>query len=291
MRHVVFLIIAGAALLFAACTKDFQSSEERVSVSFTASVPQMLSTRASSDVIVCAVFHDGQEVTGLRSTLLVGSGSIVYSPKLVKGQKYDVVFWAMKEGAYNVTDLTGISRVSGKAEADYDAFTQSVEYTVDGSAPAAVTLKRPLARINLGVSSEDWSTAAGLGQTPAMATVTVNGAYPSYNAVAQAPSGAAATQTFTLDVTGADLNVNNVVYKTISSNFIFTDGANVSFGYTIYTETSQTAESLLSSGTVNNVPVGKNHNTNIVGNLMTEGVSFTIVIDEAYSDTDSNVGL
>ncbi len=281
-------MVAGMALVCASCMKDVQPSEEAVEVRFSASVPQKVMTRAdaAADVVVCAVFHDGAEVAGSRKTITVADGSIVYTPKLVKSQTYDIVFWAMSEGAYNVTDLTKISCTAGKSEADYDAFTQSVEYTVDGTAPAAVVLKRPLAKINLGVGKDDWDAAVALGQTPAKAVVKVSKAYPNFNALTQAVTGTAAAQEFTFTVTGAEFTVANVSYKTLASNFMFTDEANISYEYKISAGNS----TVISTKTVSNVPVKKNYNTNIVGNLMTEDVSFNITIDEAYAG-DNNQGI
>ncbi len=281
-------MVAGMALVCASCMKDVQPSEEAVEVRFSASVPQKVMTRAdaAADVVVCAVFHEGTEVAGSRKTIAVADGAIVYTPKLVKSQTYDIVFWAMSEGAYNVTDLTKVSRTAGKSEADYDAFTQSVEYTVDGTTPAAVVLKRPLAKINLGVGKDDWDAAVALGQTPAKAVVKVSKAYSGFNALTQEVAGTGAAQEFTFTVTGAEFTVANVAYKTLASNFMFTDGANISYEYKI----SAGNDASISTKTVSNVPVKKNYNTNIVGNLMTEDVSFNITIDEAYAG-DNNQGI
>lgn len=68
----------------------------------------------------------------------------------------------MKDDNYDVDDMTAITRASGAtaAESEFDAFTESVEVEVTGSKSETVTLRRPLAQLNLGVTQDDWDAVA-----------------------------------------------------------------------------------------------------------------------------------
>ncbi len=68
------------------------------------------------------------------------------------------------------------------------------------------------------------------------------------------------------------------------------DGITVTGPATYEYKISAGNSTVISTKTVSNVPVKKNYNTNIVGNLMTEDVSFNITIDEAYAG-DNNQGI
>ena len=86
---------------------------------------------------------------------------------LAKGQTYTVVFWAQNAScnAYTTDDLAAV-------EVDYsgtnndetrDAFFGAKTFTVSGSENIDVTLKRPFAQINVGVTKADWDAAVASG--------------------------------------------------------------------------------------------------------------------------------
>lgn len=164
MKKLIYLLLA-MPLLFTSCSKDEgMASEETVQVSFSTELPKRIGTRAGTtdlnvNKVVCAVFEDGEEISSLREVITIQEGEdIVFAPRLIKGRTYDVVFWAMKDDNYDVDDMTAITRASGAtaAESEFDAFTESVEVEVTGSKSETVTLRRPLAQLNLGVTQDDW---------------------------------------------------------------------------------------------------------------------------------------
>ena len=215
MKKLIYLLLA-IPLFFTSCNKEEgMVSEESVQVSFSTELPKRIGTRAGTtdlnvNKVVCAVFEDGEEIITLREVITIQEGEdIVFAPRLIKGRTYDVVFWAMKDNNYDVADMTAITRISGTTatENDFDAFTESVEIEVSGSKSETVTLKRPLAQLNLGVTSEDWNAVASVetfGMTPTKMVIKLTGK-DTFNALAGAITGEEKELTYTLDVSGEDL--------------------------------------------------------------------------------------
>lgn len=288
-KSVLFLLLP---LLFAACTRDDSTAEEIVEFKFNASLPQKVQSRAAGTAlnvnkVVCATFQSGTEITALRRTIDIAEGEpIVYSPRLIKGQRYQVAFWAMKDNAYTVTDMKNITPAAGDysgSPALYECFTNSTdEFTVTGNDNVNITLTRPMACINLGTSIADMQAVTDLGYTPTQVTATVSAA-GTYNALDKS-CGAVRSQTMTRPVSDGSLSVNGIAYKAIASFMVFTDGSNVSLSYTVYGRKGASGDTEpLVSQSIDNVPLGVNKNTNIVGELMTGSVNYSISMESAYS--------
>ena len=246
MKRLIYLLLA-MPLFFTSCSKDEEMvSEESVQVSFSTELPKRIGTRASTtdlnvNKVVCAVFEDGEEIGTLREVITIQEGEdIVFAPRLIKGRTYDVVFWAMKDKNYNVNDMTAITRASETtaAESDFDAFTESVEVEVTGSKSETVTLKRPLAQLNLGVTLDDWNAVASeetFGMKPTKMIITLTGK-DTFNALTGATTGEDKEVTYTLDVSGEDLVAGDETYKSIAMCYVYPDAGqeNIDITYTIY---------------------------------------------------------
>lgn len=304
MKNLIYLLLA-LPLLFTSCSnEDMATSEESVQVSFRAELPQAMGTRAVAleDLTVyCAVFENDVEIAGLRTMIDVVAGQpIVFAPRLVKGRTYDIAFWASKEGAYNVTDMTAICRTSpvpeGITEADYDAFTANATITVEGNHSQDITLCRPLALLNLGVTEEDWNGVANpdtFDLPPKNITLTISGVRTSFNALTgNALNSAVSDITYYLGVTGNDLEVNGKTYINIAQCYVLmdatkqNDSTTANLTYSIYSNSSPIRE----NAQIIHVPLQANHITNVVGGLLTGVVSYTITVkdDGAYAEEDNN---
>ncbi len=304
MKKLTLLLMA-LPLLFASCSnEDMAPKEETVEVSFRAEIPQAMGTRAVAleDLTVyCAVFENGVEIAGLGAAIDVVAGQpIVFAPRLVKGRTYGVAFWASKEGAYNVTDMTAICRTSpvptGFTEADYDAFTANATITVEGNQSQDITLCRPLALLNLGVTEDDWNGVANpdtFNLPPTNITLTILDVITSFNALTgNALNSAANDITYTLGVTGNDLEVNGKTYKNIAQCYVLmdatkqNDSTTANLTYSIYSNSSPIRE----NAQIIHVPLQANHITNVVGGLLTGVVSYTITVKDngAYAEEDNN---
>ncbi|MBQ2912181.1 MAG: hypothetical protein IJE52_00610 [Bacteroidales bacterium] len=297
MKKLIYLLLA-VPLFFTSCNKEEGIvSEESVQVSFITELPKRIGTRAGTtdlnvNKVVCAVFEDGEEIITLREVITIQEGEdIVFAPRLIKGRTYEVVFWAMKDNNYDVADMTAITRTSGTTatENDFDAFTESVEIEVTGSKSETVTLKRPLAQLNLGVTSEDWNAVASVetfGMTPTKMVIKLTGK-DTFNALAGAITGEEKELTYTLDVSGEGLVAGENTYKSIAMCYIYPDAGqeNIDITYTIY---DQNNEAIREDVTIQNIPLENNYRTNVVGGLLTGTISYTITIENEFN-TDENI--
>ena len=297
MKRLIYLLLA-MPLFFTSCSKDEEMvSEESVQVSFSTELPKRIGTRASTtdlnvNKVVCAVFEDGEEIGTLREVITIQEGEdIVFAPRLIKGRTYDVVFWAMKDDNYDVDDMTAITRASGAtaAESDFDAFTENVEVEVTGSKSETVTLKRPLAQLNLGVTSDDWNAVASeetFGMTPTKMVITMTGKN-TFNALSGTAIGEDTEVTYTLDVSGEDLVAGDETYKSIAMCYVYPDAGqeNIDIMYTIY---DQNNEVIRENVTIQNIPLENNYRTNVVGGLLTGTITYTITFEKDFNTTENN---
>ncbi|MBR4161150.1 MAG: hypothetical protein IKT87_05690, partial [Bacteroidaceae bacterium] len=192
MNKKLFLgMFAAAGMLFAtSCSNDeldiVQSGNE-AQVSFSLGLEGGIATRAISDgtgakKLVCAVYDVNYKL--LRQSVINGSvvnndGQFVDTEAFennlkdqvtvtsAKGQTYTMVFWAQNKDcdAYTTTDLTDVSISYDGLNNDEnrDAFFAAETFKVTGNAEINVTLKRPFAQINVGVTEYDWNAAVGSG--------------------------------------------------------------------------------------------------------------------------------
>lgn len=297
MKKLIYLLLA-MPLLFTSCSKDEKmASEETVQVSFSTELPKRIGTRAgttdlNANKVVCAVFEDGEEISTLREVITIQEGEdIVFAPRLIKGRTYDVVFWAMKDKNYNVNDMTAITRASETtaAESDFDAFTESVEVEVTGSKSETVTLKRPLAQLNLGVTLDDWNAVASeetFGMKPTKMIITLTGK-DTFNALTGATTGEDKEVTYTLDVSGEDLVAGDETYKSIAMCYVYPDAGqeNIDITYTIY---DQDNDVIREDVTIQNIPLENNYRTNVVGGLLTGTITYTITFEKDFNTTENN---
>lgn len=305
MKRLAYIFLA-TPLLFAACSNDDEIIEESVEFTINASLPQKLATRASGDEInvnkvVCATFENNIEIQSLRQTIdIVDGQQISYSPRLIKGHKYRVAFWAMKDNAYDLgdwtnihpTDIDGISY--NGAPAIYECFTNSTdEFTVTGNNNVAITLTRPMARINLGVTDADMTAVRNLGYAPTKVQFTIDAA-SEYNALTKQCGTTTSSQTLTVPVADGVLNVGGTDYESLASYMVFTDGSNVNLSYTVYGKRLNDSgeptgdEISITTNSIDNIPLGVNKNTNIVGELLTGTISYSISLENAYGE-DNNL--
>ncbi len=297
MKNLIYLLLV-MPLLFTSCSKDDEmASEETVQVSFSTELPKRIGTRAGTtdlnvNKVVCAVFEDGEEISTLREVITIQEGEdIVFAPRLIKGRTYDVVFWAMKDKNYNVNDMTAITRASETtaAESDFDAFTESVEVEVTGSKSETITLKRPLAQLNLGVTLDDWNAVASeetFGMKPTKMIITLTGK-DTFNALTGATTGEDKEVTYTLDVSGEDLVAGDETYKSIAMCYVYPDAGqeNIDITYTIY---DQDNDVIREDVTIQNIPLENNYRTNVVGGLLTGTITYTITFEKDFNTTENN---
>ena len=294
MKNLIYLLLLLPLLLTSCNNADMVTREETVLVSFCAEIPEMMGTRAGSDLTVykvyCAVFENGEELNDLRKAITIEEGtSIVYAPRLVKDRTYDVVFWASKDGSYDVTDMTQIVR-SGSAsanESDYDAFTATDQITVQNAISKPITLTRPLAQLNIGITEADWNAVSGtFGQTPSSISITYN-EKDIFNALTGSAVSSYSDITRTSACSGS-LTVDGETYKQLGTFYVLMaeeEQKTINLKYSVY-DTSD--EPIRSDVDIIYIPVQRNFKTNIVGGLLTGTISYGISITEGFSNTEHN---
>ena len=297
MKKLIYLLLA-MPMLFTSCSNDEEmASEETVQVSFSTELPKRIGTRAGTTVlnvnkVVCAVFEGGEEISALRKVITIQEGEdIVFAPRLIKGRTYNVVFWAMKDDNYNVDDMKTITRasVATATESDFDAFTESVEVEVTGSKSETVTLKRPLAQLNLGVTLDDWNAVASeetFGMKPTKMIITLTGK-DTFNALTGATTGEDKEVTYTLDVSGEDLVAGDETYKSIAMCYVYPDAGqeNKKITYTIY---DQKNDVIRENVTIQKIPLENHYRTNVVVGLLTGTITYTITFEKVFNTTENN---
>lgn len=293
MKKLLMMLIA-LPMLMMSCNDEMALSEETVEVCFEAEIPALVGTRAGDgltvDKLVCAVFENGQEIVGHRKTIDVTSASgITYSPRLVKGRTYQVAFWAMKDGKYDVADMTRITRATDSAEADYDAFTATVETNVDNSTSVHVTLTRPLAQLNMGVTRDDWNGVANVltfNMTPTNITISLTGK-DTFNALTGLATGEDKSISYNLPVSGNEFTVDEKIYKNIAMCYVLPDAQKENFDIT-YSIYDQNGDAIRSNVAINAVPLQANYKTNVVGGLLTGTVTYSVSIQQDFSTDEDN---
>ena len=340
MNKNLFLgMFAAAGMLFAtSCSNDelvsAQSGNE-AQVTFSLGLEGGIATRANSDgesanKLVCAIYD---VANNLLSTSVI-NGSVVntngqfvdndafgngltdnVTATLAKGQTYTIVFWAQNKdcGAYSTDDLKNVSISYDGLNNDEnrDAFFAAETFKVEGNAQIDVTLKRPFAQINVGVTEADWNAAVGSGVVINESKVVIKNAADKINLLDGSVAGEVEvkydfatipyqfTTPETLDV---DTNRDGVKekYMYLSMSYILVnDATGGSNKATLESEGLQFTFSPVSGNDIlffqglNNVPVQRNWRTNILGKLLTGDIQFNITIDPIYDgeyNTDEFVG-
>lgn len=316
MKKLLFLGALAAMLLgTASCSNDMEPAmTDDGTVQFTIELPGNVDSRAISDgltatelqVAVYKVKDDGTR-TLLNDISLLGDKKVTMSNKtatvtfkLVKGLTYKFAFWAQKPGceAYAFNASTGKVTVDySKALAnvdDGDAFSNTATLTVTGPMTETIYLYRPFAQLNYGDVMEDYAAAVAAGIDFSKTQVTVKQVATEFDIMNQTTSGdnlVDITWPAAASAIGENLKVvdgdETVSYKWLSMCYFLVPNDEA----TVNTELSllNTAGTEFNKLNVSNVPVQKNHRTNILGNLFTDDVNFNIIIDERFQQPDNNI--
>ena len=302
MKKILFFGALVAMLLgTAACSSDMEPSMGDDMVRFTIELPGNIDSRAISDgstanKLTVAVYDDqGNELSDIRVNKDIPHQTTVEF-KLVKGQKYSFAFWAQAEGAPYTFDTetktVSVSYENAKSNDEKrDAFyAYRADLTVTGPMSETIYLYRPFCQLNYGAS--DYQDAIKAGVNATKSAVTVKNAATTFN-LATGESTGSAEVTFTQEVLPNDpatLTVEDKTYQWMAMNYFLVpdNEATIETSLRLYEDDATEA---VRDITVPNVPVQKNHRTNIVGNLFTEDVNFLVIIDEHFDQPDYNIDI
>ncbi len=326
MRKLFFGIFAVAITMLAtSCQKEneLELGGEAL-ISFNIGVENGALTRAigdglKTDTLIYAVYDKdgiliksikGADTNGqLGKTAFNGGLTDNVTISLAKGNTYTVAFWAQNKAceAYTTTDLQNVKIDYTNAlnnDETRDAFFADTTFTVTSSTSMNVTMKRPFAQINVGVTVDDFEAAVGSGVTVEQSKVVIDDAATSLNVLTGAVSG---DTTFTYNIADiptlngttahdtlyvdSDNDGINEKYIYLSMSYILvndaTNGASkATLNSLEYTFKTTGSDIELKEG-LNSVPVQRNWRTNIVGKLLTGDITFNIIIDPNF-DNDNN---
>lgn len=326
MKKFLYITLAAAIALISCNKSEFDGGEMvtldyKVGMLYAATKAATLGDGSHVDRVVCAVFENGKEITALRETFARNADGTFpnFQPSLYLGKEYQVVFWAHKDGKYNVTEMDNITYSdSGYQTNDelMDAFTltQTVRInkdrsvtvgagedvkTVEPGKPMLAVLKRPFSKLNIGTLAADWVDGA---ITHSRITLSVMQTH--FNAVSgnvvedqvaedQTFTAPVVEQTFTakIDVEG---EYKYVDYRYVSLNYLFPGAvANVTIEVAKDADADGEIdqEEIICVVTKENVPVGANQQINMIGNVLKGDLSFNVSVDGAFDpDNQTNIG-
>ena len=301
MNSLKTFAAAALAVLAFGCAKENVADEgEKSQVTFTVDVPEAtvttrgLSDAATTDQLICQVFlNDGNytPVPELTQTVTVENRKATVNFTLVKGNKYAFIFWAQASGTgyYNTEDLRSVKMNVAKVKANEpkrDAFgaTETLTATANPSTKSK-TLYRALAQVNFGSKMPDRSDALAVTES----SITMKGVadifHPFLGNKSTACEGSVDI-TFAKNATITDekLKVSEEEYDYLSTAYVFASKQDQSL--TDVSATFKFENGKETSVSAPNAPIQGNYRTNIIGDLLTVGSTWTITIDSEFKGGD-----
>ena len=290
------MAVAAVAMLATSCSKDDTNAVaggEKSTVTFSVEAPVMV-TRAdlgdgttATDLSWAVYAEDGTYLPNLG-----GSQENAFDAELkanvkidlVNGKKYSVIFWAGAKGApYTVDFAAKTMTVNDPLAANqekYDAFYKYQEVaTVNGARTETIELTRPFAQLN--IATADTKKAEHGGLVVAKTKVVVP-AYKTLN-LTDGSVDVEAERTYAMAdiITGETIEVGGKTYDLLSMNYILVNDKELeTVKFTVQNGTFE------QEYTYHNVPLQRNHKTNIIGNLLTSTLDFEITIDPIFEKPD-----
>ena len=294
------------------CQREIEYLGGDTAVTFEVSTGD-IATRAIADASNITVLHWELYGSDIRTaTAPYGEGTVTDTDgdkkftvelRLVADQDYNIVFWAETEhGAthYETSDLRNVKiKTYGDENANDEsraAFFAIHDFQTENGVNVneEVTLYRPFAQINLGTTTytTDLNLVNG-GKVAVNSTeMTVTSIANVFNTldgvgVAENFDGvvtfkAAPTPNGDADKTQQLLSVNENTYYWIGMNYLIVEGDSDAIDVDVVLNTNMGVV----EHSIDNVPVKENYRTNILGDFLTTGATFNIVVDERFEVPD-----
>ncbi|MBO7255962.1 MAG: hypothetical protein J6V04_01380 [Bacteroidales bacterium] len=297
MKKYFLSIVALAGMLFAtSCQESLVEPQVDGPTTFTVQVPDAMGTKAIGDKenvnqLLVAVYTnvktDVQPLVYKTVKVEEGTGRFDVSFDLIKGQTYDLIFWAQTENAYVASgapyDLRSIdmNRNFPNNEKGAAFFHFENNFKVDG-VNATITLRRPFAQLNLRTTAAGLVTDANTQpMTLYTSKISVTNVATKFNTVSGMGEDADIIEFDAANVPQEDVTVDNVLYKYVSMNYLPVVGDDRAL-------VDVTAEIVLAEGPVikhsfTNIPLQENYRTNIMGNLISGTTDFEVIINDKWS--------
>ena len=310
MKKVLYSLLAAfAALALASCAKEPLADPVKdgrpVPVTFSLDLGSALTKAAPESSVfddasgefqlyVAAFAKNSGELlpasciggAGFKPVVTLNAKSASVTLTLSKSQDYRVVFFAMREGAYDVEfGDNGVARFSFKRglkanDASLDAFYSFVDVT-SASTSYSVTMKRPFAQINVLAANGDVPS----GQKTFSSAMTVQ-APVSFDLYAGAAGGDLEEIVFANNAISAEaVGKYKTTHKWLAMNYVLVPASGT-------VKVSSFSESGMTEAVnIGQVPVRVNGRTNLVGNVYSlSDFHFNIQINPEFGGEDEYGG-
>lgn len=302
------------AILLSSCSDELEGlmpSDEMTDVVFTLTVEGAADTRAISDgtgadQVMWAVFaEDGSVVISKTvkddvNDLLSLTGHAV-TVSLAKGKSYKAAFWAQNSecDAYSVSDDLVV-------EVDYEGinndelrdafFATTNSFTVNEYAVVPLVLKRPFAQVNVGTYSWDLEYALEAGMDVAMSSAVIRNVANSINLFDGSVSGSVDVCFGMSDIpqeklyVDVDENGDSEEYEYLSMSYILAGSESSVHSMSFVFAEDGGANAFTFESGLGNIPVRRNWRTNVIGQILTGTMDYSIKIDPAYEGESVSSG-
>ena len=308
MKRLFLLLSFVAALaLTAGCDKpEPQKFDNGITATFNVTLPgEEIATKAISDgtqatqLLFRVYGSDGRALSELDQIVTISGKKATVTAKLVRGVDYKIVFWAQKPGTYTIANgkvTIPNNTLSAMMNNDaYDAFYAIKEISAqDADFSTSVTLYRPFAQLNVGASAEDIATARAslvdVGSSLKTA-FTIKGVKNTLDLLTGAVSGSVDVN-YTAAVAPSDniTTKDNVTYRRIAMVYVLAAPQSATSSVTLNVNSKQNSSiDVAFAREVPNVPLRRNHRTNIVGEIFSLTGTFNVVVDERFDTPDTDV--
>ena len=319
--------MAVAVLFTTSCAKEDISSSiangETVEVTFTANLPE-LGTRAigkgeSATTLKFFVYeYQNEGVIGTylpdvkmytaddnegTNTISSETTHFNFSLSLIKGMKYNIVFWADKGGdnspysvdgtGYVTVNYTGASANDDSRDAFFGVLKNFDPEAANAQARAReIKLYRPFAQLNAATLDLTDVQNSGIVLSTLTSSVKVENAYTTlnlFNGEVSHPTSATFAAT-AIPATNDEVLPDKSDYSYLSMNYVLVNAKElVEATFTIYgkrnVNDSDENKVKLAENKYTSVPLQRNYRTNILGKLITKSTDFEVEIKPAFDGT------
>ena len=314
-KFLLYASAVSAMMLAGSCQKEAVESvsEGEATVTFALELPNTVETKAMSQAEATnIVYYEIWNADWSRQLYPVDASALASKPvsgrqaqiemKLVANQTYNFIFWAQNDShnAYDVNELKNVKVnydvIGAEGNQDkFDAFYATRQIKVTGPVNETIELYRPFAQLNFGadVMATDLGPVVVTGTT-----VTVTNLATVFNTIEGIGQvdGNAATATFAATGLATDeaLVTGGKSYTWVTMDYMLM----MNDQSLVDVDAAFGVEGLDDKvvRTVTNVPLKKNHRTNIVGDLFSIDAVLNIIVEPAFDQsyivvTDESVKL
>ena len=300
MKNIFRFLMAVAILFTASCTKEDVSSSiggGEVELTFTANLADM-GTRLYGDgskanVVYVGVYEAGQktplQLVDYTEGYPVTNGKATITVVLLKDKVYDLVFWAQNKAqtcyGRNWPDRSITVNYDGAVSQDEtrDAFFLVKNGFKAGHDETVFELRRPFAQLRAGISEADYAYveangSAGIATSQAVIKGVAN-VLSLNDETAEVYGDVTATFGVAAVAAGDDekFTVNGADYYQLSMNYLLVrEKTLVDVTYTFADDNTAYTRPYY------NVPVQRNYRTNIIGQLISSPMDFTVIIKPEF---------